>query len=73
LDHDFPSDSKGIALPYGIYDLSRNEGFVCVGTSRDTSQFAVDSIHMWWLKAGSSHYPNADRLLILADCGGSNG
>jgi hypothetical protein len=73
LDHDFPSDSKGIALPYGIYDLSRNEGFVCVGTSRDTSQFAVDSIRMWWLKAGLSHYPNADRLLILADCGGSNG
>ncbi|MHC4308164.1 MAG: ISAzo13 family transposase [Planctomycetota bacterium] len=73
LDHDFPSDSKGIALPYGIYDLSRNEGFVCVGTSRDTSQFAVDSIRAWWLKAGSAHYPDADRLLILADCGGSNG
>ncbi len=72
LDHDFPSDSKGIALPYGIYDLSRNEGFVCVGTSRDTSQFAVDSIRTWWLKAGSDHYPEADRLLILADCGGSN-
>ena len=73
LDHDFPSDSKGIALPYGIYDLSRNKGFVCIGTSRDTSQFAVDSIRMWWLKAGLSHYPDADRLLILADCGGSNG
>jgi hypothetical protein len=73
FDHDFPSDSKGIALPYGIYDLSRNEGFVCVGTSRDTSQFAVDSIRTWWSKAGSSHYPDADRLLILADCGGSNG
>jgi len=73
LDHDFPSDSKGIALPYGIYDLSRNEGFVCVGTSRDTSQFSVDSIRTWWLKAGSAHYPDADRLLILADCGGSNG
>lgn len=73
LDHDFPSDSKGIALPYGIYDLSRNKGFVCIGTSRDTSQFAVDSIRIWWLKAGLSHYPDADRLLILADCGGSNG
>ena len=73
LDHDFPSDSKGIALPYGIYDLSLNKGFVCVGTSRDTSQFAVDSIRMWWLKVGLSHYPDADRLLILADCGGSNG
>jgi hypothetical protein len=73
FDHDFPSDAKGVALPYGIYDLTRNEGFVSVGTSRDTSQFAVDSIGMWWLKAGSSHYPDADRLLILADCGGSNG
>ena len=73
FDHDFPSDSNGIAMPYGIYDLSRNEGFVCVGTSRDTSQFAVDSICTWWLKAGSAHYPYADRLLILADCGGSNG
>ena len=73
FDHDFPSDSQGIAIPYGIYDLLRNEGFVCVGTSRDTSEFAVDSIRMWWLQAGSSHYPDADRLLILADCGGSNG
>jgi len=73
LDHDFPSDSKGIALPYGIYDLSRNEGFVCVGTSRDTSEFAVDSICTWWQKSGSYHYPDADRLLVLADCGGSNG
>jgi hypothetical protein len=73
FDHDFPSDSKGIAIPYGIYDLSRNEGFVCVGTSRDTSEFAVDSIRRWWLQAGSNHYPHADRLLILADCGGSNG
>ncbi len=73
LDHDFPSDSQGVAIPYGIYDLSRNEGFVCVGTSRDTSEFAVDSIRTWWSQAGSSHYPNADRLLILADCGGSNG
>ena len=73
FDHDFPSDAQGIAIPYGIYDLSRNEGFVCVGTSRDTSAFAVDSICSWWQKVGSAHYPDADRLLILADCGGSNG
>jgi hypothetical protein len=73
LDHDFPSDSRGVAIPYGIYDLVRNDGFVCVGTSRDTSEFAVDSILTWWLQAGSTHYPDADRLLILADCGGSNG
>jgi hypothetical protein len=72
-DHDFPSDSQGIAIPYGIYDLCRNEGFVCVGSTRDTSEFAVDSIRTWWRQAGSAHYPNADRLLILADCGGSNG
>jgi hypothetical protein len=73
LDHDFPSDSRGVAIPYGIYDYSRNQGFVCVGTSRDTSEFAVDSIASWWRNAGSSQYPDADRLLILADCGGSNG
>ncbi len=73
LDHDFPSDSKGIAIPYGIYDFIRNEGYVCVGTSRDTSEFAVDSIRTWWQKAGLRHYTDADRLLVLADCGGSNG
>jgi hypothetical protein len=73
FDHDFPSDSTGVAIPYGIYDLCRNEGFVCVGTTRDTAEFAVDSIRTWWSQAGSTHYPNADHLLILADCGGSNG
>ena len=73
LDHDFPSDSEGVAIPYGIYDLSLNEGFVCVGTSYDTSEFAVDSICKWWSRIGSRRYPQADRFLILADCGGSNG
>ena len=73
LDHDFPSDALGVAIPYGIYDFSRNKGFVCVGTSRDTAEFAVDAIRGWWQKIGSIHYPGADRLLILADCGGSNG
>ncbi len=73
LDHDFPSDSNGVAIPYGIYDPVRNEGFVCVGTSYDTSEFAVNSIRTWWQKSGVQHYSNADRLLILADCGGSNG
>lgn len=62
-----------VVIPYGIYDIIQNEGFVCVGTSRDTSEFAVDSIRTWWLKSGSRHYPDANRLLILADCGGSNG
>ncbi len=59
LDHDFPSDAKGVALPYGIYDFNRNEGFVCVGTSRDTAEFAVDAIRDWWQKAGSDLYPDA--------------
>jgi hypothetical protein len=73
LDHDFPSDAKGVAIPYGIYDFCRNKGFVCVGTSRDTAEFAVDAIRHWWQKAGTVHYPDADHLLVLADCGGSNG
>ncbi len=73
LDHDFPSDSNGVAIPYGIYDPFRNEGFVGVGTSRDTSEFAVDTISTWWLRIGKKHYPHANILLILADCGGSNG
>jgi len=73
LDHDFPSDAKGVAIPYGVYDFLRNEGFVHIGTSRDTAEFAVASIRSWWQKIGSVKYPNADQLLILADCGGSNG
>ncbi len=73
MDHDFPSDSNGVAIPYGIYDTFRNEGFVGVGTSRDTSEFAVDTISTWWVKVGRKHYPTAKTLLILADCGGSNG
>jgi hypothetical protein len=73
LDHDFPSDAKGVAIPYGIYDFCRNEGFVNLGTSRDTAEFAVASIRNWWRLIGSVKYPKADHLLILADCGGSNG
>jgi hypothetical protein len=73
LDHDFPSDAEGVAIPYGIYDPLRNHGFVCVGTTRDTPQFAVDSISAWWTQVGIRQYADADHLLILADCGGSNG
>ena len=73
LDHDFPSDAGGVAIPYGIYDFCRNQGFVNLGVSRDTAEFAVGSICKWWQMIGSVNYPNADRLLILADCGGSNG
>lgn len=73
FDHDFPSDGKGVAIPYGVYDICRNEGFVNVGTSRDTAEFAVASIGCWWQTVGLAKYPAADHLLILADCGGSNG
>lgn len=73
FDHDFPSDASGVAIPYGIYDPFRNEGFVGIGTSRDTSVFAVDVIAAWWQRLGKKKYPHADTLLILADCGGSNG
>jgi len=73
LDHDFPSDSQGVAIPYGIYDFCRNEGFVNLGTNRDTAEFAIASIRAWWQMIGSVNYPDADNLLILADCGGSNG
>ena len=68
--HDFGNER---ASPYGIYDISQNEGFVNVGTSYDTSQFAVDSINQWWLLLGKEKYPNAKQILITADGGGSNG
>ena len=73
FDHDFPSDAEGVAIPYGIYDPLRNHGLVCVGTTRDTPQFAVDSISTWWSEIGTVQYSDARHLLILADCGGSNG
>jgi hypothetical protein len=73
FDHDFPSYAQGIGIPYGLFEPVRNRGFVCVGTSSDTSEFAVDSIHSWWLQVGSQAYPQAEEILLLADCGGSNG
>ena len=73
LDHDFPLPELGKAAPYGIYDIASNEGFVNVGISADTAQFAVNSIRMWWLQMGKEQYPNADSLYITADGGGSNG
>jgi len=60
-------------VPYGIYDLSRNRATVCVGKSADTPEFAVDAIDRWWDTEGKGAYPKADRLLILADAGGSHG
>jgi hypothetical protein len=71
--HDFPGDSAGKAVPYGIYDLTGNTGWVSVGTDHDTAAFAVETIRRWWRAAGGSDYPLARRLLITADAGGSNG
>ena len=71
--HDFPSYAEGHAIPYGIYDLAHNLGYVAVGKSADTPEFAVDAIAWWWLKFGASRFPGAPELLILADAGGSNG
>jgi transposase len=71
--HDFPEDSQGKAVPYGVYDITGNTGWVSVGTDHDTAAFAVESIRRWWKAAGSSDYPLARRLLITADAGGSNG
>lgn len=72
-DHDFEQDALGKAVPYGIYDLAHNRGYVYVGKSADTPQFAVEMIVRWWIYIGKKLYPNADKILILADAGGSNG
>ena len=70
-DHDFPSDAVGRAAPYGVYDPERNEGHVCVTTSSDTADLAVDAVSDWW-RLSQPRYPQAKRLLIEADSGGSN-
>jgi hypothetical protein len=71
--YDFSSLSEGPAIPYGIYDEQHNEGFVNVGMTHDTAEFAVESIQRWWQWSGQRAYPQAKRLLITADGGGSNG
>ena len=71
--YDFPSFSKGKVVPYGTYDINLNKGFVNVGISSDTAEFAVESIRQWWKQLGKKHYPKAKELLITADSGGSNG
>jgi len=73
LVHDFPGDSIGKAIPYGVYDMARNEAWVSVGRDHDTPAFAVASIRQWWKMMGKVSYPHADELLITADAGGSNG
>lgn len=71
--YDFPSLASGKGIPYGVYDMTANKGWVSVGTTHDTSQFAVETIRQWWLKMGIVTYPHAKELLITADGGGSNG
>jgi transposase len=71
--HDFLIKELGRAVPYGVYDLAANAGWVSVGIDHDTAAFAVNSIRQWWLNLGRARYPNATRLLITADGGGSNG
>src|SRR5450755_867921 len=72
-DHDFPDPQEGKVIPYGIYDLAANTGWVNVGTDGNTAALAVESVRRWWQQAGSPAYPGAARLLITADAGGSNG
>ena len=71
--HDFPDTELGKAVPYGVYDVTADTGWVNVGTDADTGQFAVESIRRWWHAVGRTAYPNATRVLITADSGGSNG
>ena len=71
--YDYPHLGEGPAIPYGAYDVHRNEGFVNVGISHDTAEFAVESLRRWWKLFGRRHYPEARRLLLCADGGGSNG
>ena len=70
--HDFPSHAVGRAIPYGVYDLASNEGWVSVGVDHDTARFAAASIGRWWREMGSARFPRATRLTITADGGGSN-
>ncbi len=71
-DHDFKSVSSVTAIPHGIYDLVRNIGYLIIGVSHDTSEFACDCISSWWKKYGILYYNNSDSILVLCDCGGSN-
>lgn len=70
--HDFPDEALGKVAPYGIYDVARNEGWVNLGISHDTAEFAVHSIRTWWKKMGKELYENCTEIMITADCGGSN-
>jgi hypothetical protein len=71
-DHDFPDEELGKIIPYGVYDIAANTGFVSVGISHDTAAFAVSALRLWWQREGSLRYPAARRLLAVCDAGGSN-
>lgn len=73
FDHDFPSWASDKAVPYGIYDLLANTGWIGLGLSSDTPAFAVDCLEAWWVAEGRLRYPDASELTVLADSGGSNG
>lgn len=73
LESDYPSDADGVAIPYGVYDTTHNEGFVVVGVSHQTPEFAVACIRRWWQRVGKTRFPKKKHLLIQADCGGANG
>jgi len=73
LESDYPSEADGIVIPYGIYDVNRNEGFVVLGISHQTPEFVVAALRLWWIKVGERRYGATRRLLIEADCGGGNG
>jgi Rhodopirellula transposase DDE domain len=72
FDHDYPSFADGYVIPHGLYDLKRHRGYINLGTSHDTSEFACDSIFQWWTAEGHAAYPVANSLLLLCDGGGSN-
>ena len=71
-DHDFGSAGSGVVIPHGVYDIGRNQGFLHLNTSHDTSELACDSIATWWEQYGRTDYPRAKKLLVLCDGGGSN-
>ena len=73
LDHDFPIKEPGKATPYGVYNIFKNQGFVNVGLSFDTAVFAVESIRKWWYAEGAFDYEGSEKIVLTADCGGSNG
>lgn len=71
-DHDWVSLAEGVVIPHGLYDLAQNEGYIQIGTSHDTGEFACDSLRYWWQHHGKLHYSDATSILILCDGGGSN-